>query len=55
MYLFSFFRNNGQDGVYLAASRAGLVWSALHGDKPLLAPQVGELLGDSPPVKKGGI
>ncbi len=40
--LFSFFRNNGEDGLYLATSDDGLRWRALNGDKPLLKPEVGE-------------
>ncbi len=40
--LFSFFRNNGEDGLYLAASDDGLQWRVLNGDKPLLRPVVGE-------------
>jgi hypothetical protein len=40
--VFSFFRNNGEDGLYLAASEDGLAWTVLNGDKPLLWPTVGE-------------
>lgn len=40
--VFSFFRNNGEDGLYLATSADGMKWTALHGDKPLLRPEVGE-------------
>jgi beta-xylosidase len=40
--LFSFFRGNGETGLYLAESRDGLTWTALHGDKPLVTPVVGE-------------
>lgn len=40
--LFSFFRNNGEDGLYLASSEDGLTWTPLNGDKPLLKPAVGE-------------
>lgn len=40
--LFSFFRNNGEDGLYLAESSDGLRWTPLNGDKPLLKPEVGE-------------
>lgn len=40
--VFSFFRNNGEDGLYLAASEDGLKWEALNGDRPLLKPEVGE-------------
>lgn len=40
--LFSFFRNNGEDGLYLATSPDGYRWQPLHGDKPLLRPEIGE-------------
>lgn len=40
--LFSFFRNNGEDGLYLATSSDGLSWRAVNGDRPLLQPEVGE-------------
>ncbi len=41
--LFSFFRNNGEDGLYLAAASAdGLQWRVLNDNKPLLHPKVGE-------------
>jgi hypothetical protein len=40
--LFSFFRDNGQDGFYLATSADGFLWTELHGSKPLLKPTVGE-------------
>jgi glycosyl hydrolase family 43 len=40
--LFSFFRNNGEDGLYLAASEDGLTWKTLNGNRPLLRPEVGE-------------
>jgi beta-xylosidase len=40
--LFSFFRNNGEDGLYLAASNDGLTWRPLNHDRPLLRPEVGE-------------
>lgn len=40
--LFSFFRNNGEDGLYLATSQDGLKWTELNGGKPLIKPEVGE-------------
>lgn len=40
--LFSFFRNNGEDGLYLATSENGLTWTALNSDRPLVRPEVGE-------------
>jgi hypothetical protein len=40
--VFSFFRKNGEDGLYLAWSEDGLTWTALNDDRPLLKPEVGE-------------
>lgn len=40
--VFAFFRNKGEDGMYLATSADGYRWAPLHGDKPLLQPAVGE-------------
>ena len=41
-YLFSYFTDNGQDGLHLAASRDGYKWEALNGGKSFLTPLVGE-------------
>ena len=41
-WLFSYFRNNGEDGLHMAASEDGLRWRVLHGGKSLLTPKVGE-------------
>jgi hypothetical protein len=40
-YLFAFFRNNGEDGLYLASSDDGLNWAALNGERPLVTPRAG--------------
>ena len=40
--LFSYFRNNGEDGLHLATSGDGLRWRVLQGGKALLEPKVGE-------------
>jgi len=40
--VFSFFRGNGETGLYLAESKDGLKWTPLHGDQALVAPVVGE-------------
>lgn len=40
--LFSFFRGNGEDGLYLAESEDGLLWTPLNSDRPLVRPEVGE-------------
>lgn len=34
----SFFRDNGQDGIFLAASDDGLVFTALNNDRPVMKP-----------------
>ncbi|MEJ5995689.1 glycoside hydrolase family 43 protein [Pedobacter sp. Du54] len=40
VYLFSYFNNNGQDGLHLAYSKDGYQWKALKNDKSFLAPMV---------------
>lgn len=42
IYVFSYFKNNGQDGLHLAWSKDGLNWAALNGDSSLLKPVVGK-------------
>ena len=42
VYLFSYFVDNGQDGLHLAYSTDGLKWTALNEGKPYLAPTVGK-------------
>lgn len=41
VYLFSYFRGNGEDGLYLAASDDGYTFTAINNDKPLLQPTAG--------------
>jgi hypothetical protein len=41
-FLFSYFIDNGQDGLRLAYSRDGYKWEALKGGKSFLRPKVGE-------------
>jgi len=41
VYLFSYFKGNGEDGLHLAYSYDGLKWTALNRDESLLTPQVG--------------
>jgi hypothetical protein len=41
VYLFSYFTDNGQDGLHLAYSKDGLKWEALKDGKSLVAPTVG--------------
>jgi len=41
VYLFSYFINNGQDGLHLAWSEDGLCWKALNNNQSFLKPIVG--------------
>ena len=41
-YLFSYFTDNGQDGLHLAYSHDGLNWKVLNGGKSFVSPTVGE-------------
>jgi len=41
-YVFSYFNNNGQDGLHLAGSTDGLNWKPFHNDKSFLVPLVGK-------------
>ncbi len=52
-YLFSFFRGNGETGLYLASSEDGLHWTALNNDRPLLKPEVGGKLMRDPSIVRG--
>jgi hypothetical protein len=40
VYLFSYFKGNGEDGLHLAASEDGLTWRALKNDSSFLKPTV---------------
>lgn len=42
VYLFSFFKGNGEDGLHLATSKDGLTWTALKNNKSFLTPMVGQ-------------
>ena len=42
VYLFSYFTDNGQDGLHLAYSRDGLNWEVLNNGKSIVAPTVGQ-------------
>ena len=42
-FLFSYFVDNGEDGLHLARSDHGYKWQALGGDKRFLAPKVGKM------------
>ena len=40
IYIFSYFKDNGQDGLHLAYSKDGLQWTALNNDRSFLTPAV---------------
>lgn len=40
VFLFSYFKGNGEDGLHLAYSHDGLKWEALNNDQPYLNPKV---------------
>lgn len=42
VYLFSYFVDNGQDGLHFAYSHDGLKWEALKNEKSFLTPTVGK-------------
>jgi hypothetical protein len=42
VYMFSYFKNNGQDGLHLAYSRDGYKWTALKKDESFLTPTAGK-------------
>lgn len=42
VYLFSYFKDNGQDGLHLAYSMDGYTWKALKDDKSFLTPTAGK-------------
>ena len=52
-YLFSYFKDNGEDGLHLAFSEDGNRWTALHQDRSLLAPTVGGKLMRDPSIVRG--
>jgi hypothetical protein len=52
-WIFSYFLDNGQDGMHLAYSRDGLKWTPLGGGRPFLAPTVGGKLIRDPCVVLG--
>jgi beta-galactosidase len=42
IYLFTYFTDNGQDGLHLAFSKDGMNWEAMNNGKPIVAPTVGQ-------------
>jgi beta-xylosidase len=52
-YIFSSFRDNGQDGLHLAYSHDGLKWTALNNDESFIRPEVGGKLMRDPCICQG--
>lgn len=42
LYLFSYFKNNGEDGLHLAYSKDSYTWKSLKNDQSFLTPMVGK-------------
>ena len=42
IYMFSYFINNGEDGLHLAFSTDGMKWQSLKNNESFLTPEVGE-------------
>jgi beta-xylosidase len=55
IYMFSYFKDNGQDGLHLAYSRDGYTWKALKNDGAFLKPEVAkDKLMRDPCIIRGG-
>lgn len=55
IYMFSYFKGNGEDGLHLAFSEDGRKWEALKNDTSFLTPKVGkDKLMRDPCIIKGG-
>src|SRR3954453_1937196 len=52
-YLFTSFRGNGEDGVYLAVSNDGAHWTPLNSNKPWLKPGHAGMLMRDPCIAQG--
>jgi len=42
VYLFSYFVDNGQDGLHFAYSKDGLKWESINDGKSFLKPEIGK-------------
>ena len=52
-FLFSYFINNGEDGLRFLSSSDGLQWTPVNGGRPFLHPQVGSRLMRDPSIARG--
>ena len=53
VYLFSYFKGNGEDGLHLAWSRDGFQWKALNQDRSFLKPEIDSKLMRDPCICRG--
>ncbi|HOK95312.1 MAG TPA: glycoside hydrolase family 43 protein [Anaerohalosphaeraceae bacterium] len=53
VWLFSYFKGNGEDGLHLAYSTDGMVWRPLKNDESFLRPQVAGKLMRDPSICRG--
>lgn len=53
VYLFSYFRGNGETGLHLAYSHDGLRWTALKNNQSFLTPEIGSKLMRDPSIVQG--
>lgn len=53
VYLFSYFTDNGEDGLHFASSTDGLKWAAVNGGRSFLQPAVGSKLMRDPSITRG--
>src|SRR5882762_7115614 len=52
-YVFSYFTNNGEDGLHLLSSADGLQWTPLNGGRSFMYPAVGSRLMRDPSITRG--
>ena len=52
-YVFSYFVNNGEDGLHLLSSTDGLQWTTLNGGRSFMYPAVGSRLMRDPSITRG--
>lgn len=52
-YVFSYFTDNGEDGLHLLSSRDGLQWTELNRGRSFLSPIVGSRLMRDPSITRG--
>ena len=52
-YVFSYFINNGEDGLHFLSSQDGRKWDALNGGRSFLYPAVGSRLMRDPSIARG--